>query len=449
MIHNIKGFNSMSKKAIIKEIEKAKLAQRLLEMSSVEKRNQMLQLIVEAISSSMSTIVEANNKDIEEAKKNNISPVLIKRLTFDEKKITQTLTGIREVIALPDPLSGVRVRRLLDDGLVLEQINVAIGVIGMIFESRPDALVQIISLALKSGNAIVLKGGKEALHTNETLVKIIKESLQITPLKGDWIVHLTSREDVGVILKLHESIDLLIPRGSNEFVQYIMKNSSIPVLGHSDGLCSMYIDKEVDIDLALKVAVDSKCQYPSVCNAIETLLVHEDVAHQFIPLFKTLTDPYNLIIHGDDATCHLIEAIEATEADWDSEYLDYEIAIKVVSSIEEAIEHIAKHGSKHTDCIVTLNRQNAQLFMRMVDSADVFHNCSTRFADGNRFGLGAEVGISTQKIHARGPVGLEGLVTTKWLLSGSGHIVADYEKDSTYRHENMSTTGPSFVEVEL
>lgn len=439
----------MNKKAIIKEIVRAKEVQRALEMSSLEKRNQMLASIADAITTSTPLIIEANNKDIAEAEKENISHVLIKRLRFDEKKIAGVVKGIHEVIALEDPLSGVRVRRLLDDGLILEQIPVAIGVIGMIFESRPDALVQIISLALKSGNAIVLKGGKEALHTNTHLVKVIKEALEFTPIKGEWIVHLTTREDVSTMLKLHEYIDLLIPRGSNEFVQYIMNNSSIPVLGHSDGLCAMYIDDEVDIDLALKVAIDSKCQYPSVCNAIETLLVHTSVAHQFIPLFKTLTEPYNLIIHGDDATCHFIEAIEATDNDWDTEYLDYEIAIKVVSSINEAIDHIAIHGSKHTDCIVTTNNEKARLFMRMVDSADLFHNCSTRFADGNRFGLGAEVGISTQKIHARGPVGLEGLVTTKWLLQGNGHIVADYEKDKTYKHENMSLTGPSCVEEKI
>ncbi len=436
----------MNKKRIIKEITRAKEVQRSLEGSSVAKRNEMLSLIAHALKNSASLIIEANKKDIESAEKENISKVLIKRLLFDEKKIDNVIKGLGEVIALSDPLSGIRVRRLLDDGLILEQIPVSIGVIGMIFESRPDALVQIISLALKSGNAIVLKGGKEALHTNTTIVGIMKEALEKTSIGGDWIVHLTSREDVSIILHLNESIDLLIPRGSNEFVQYIMTHSSIPVLGHSDGLCSMYIDSEANIDLALKVAIDSKCQYPSVCNAVETLLVHSDIAHQFIPLFKTLSEPYNVIIHGDDATCHLIEAIEATNKDWDTEYLDYEIAIKVVSSIDEAMSHIALHGSKHTDCIVTSNTLTASLFMRMVDSADVFHNCSTRFADGNRFGLGAEVGISTQKIHARGPVGLEGLVTTKWLLRGNGHIVADYEKDKKYKHETMTLDGPSLVE---
>ena len=438
----------MNKKRIVSDINRAKEIQRLLESSPVAKRNEMLSLIAKALSASTSLIIEANRKDIENGEKQNLSKVLIKRLVFDKKKIESVIKGINEVIALEDPLSGVRVRRLLDEGLILEQIPVSIGVIGMIFESRPDALVQIISLALKSGNAIVLKGGKEALHTNTALVDIIKQALDVTSIGGDWIVHLTSREDVSLILNLHESIDLLIPRGSNEFVQYIMKNSSIPVLGHSDGLCSMYIDNEIDIDLALKVAIDSKCQYPSVCNSIETLLVHSDIAHQFIPLFKTLSESYNVIIHGDDTTCNLIEAIEATDADWDTEYLDYEIAIKVVSSMDEAMNHIALHGSKHTDCIVTTNNEKAKRFLRMVDSADVFHNCSTRFSDGNRFGLGAEVGISTQKIHARGPVGLEGLVTTKWLLQGNGHIVADYEKDASFKHETMTSDGPSMIEVD-
>ncbi|NCB01750.1 MAG: glutamate-5-semialdehyde dehydrogenase [Spirochaetia bacterium] len=436
----------MNKKSITKQINRAKEVQRSLEMSSLETRNHMLKLIMEALIETMATIIEANNKDIELAKSENLSSVIVKRLIFNEDKIRAVVKGIGEVITLGDPLKGVKERRLLDEGLLLEKIPVSIGVIGMIFESRPDALVQIISLALKSGNAIVLKGGKEALQTNTAVVKIIKEALQQTPVGGDWIVHLTSREDVSHILTLNESIDLLIPRGSNQFVQYIMKHTSIPVLGHSDGLCAMYIDNEVDMDIALSVAIDSKCQYPSVCNAIETLLVHTDIAHQFIPLFKTMSEPYKVIIHGDDATTHLIEAVEATDEDWDTEYLDYEIAIKVVSSMEEAIEHITFHGSKHTDCIITTNNQKANEFMRKVDSADVFHNCSTRFADGNRFGLGAEVGISTQKIHARGPVGLDGLVTTKWLLRGNGHIVASYEKEKNYLHQNLDVQGPSLAE---
>ena len=438
----------MDKKTIITQISRAKEVQRSLEMSSIETRNSMLEQIAKALLLSKSVIFEANGKDIENANKENISQVLIKRLLFNEKKIEGVVKGIREVISLKDPLCGVKEKRLLDDNLILEKIPVSIGVIGMIFESRPDALVQIISLALKSGNAIVLKGGKEALETNTALVKIIKEALFSSKVGGDWIVHLTSREDVATILTLNESIDLLIPRGSNEFVQYIMKNSSIPVLGHSDGLCSMYIDDEVNLDLALSVAIDSKCQYPSVCNAIETLLVHEDIAPQFIPLFKTMSEKYHVIIHGDRETCHLIEAIEAVDEDWDTEFLDYEIAIKVVSSMEEAISHIALHGSKHTDCIVTTNNKKASQFMRMVDSADVFHNCSTRFSDGNRYGLGAEVGISTQKIHARGPVGLEGLVTTKWLLRGDGHIVDSYDNGKKFKHQDLEITGKSFVEVD-
>ncbi|MBN2861031.1 MAG: glutamate-5-semialdehyde dehydrogenase, partial [Sphaerochaetaceae bacterium] len=379
-----------------------------------------------------------NTIDLERSEREHLSEPLRKRLVFSEKKILGVCQGIRQIASMNDPLGKVLEKRLLDENLVLSKIQVPIGVIGMIFESRPDALVQIVSLALKSSNAIVLKGGREALETNQSVVEVMKEALKEIDAPSEWIVHLTSREDVSEMLGMNDMIDLVIPRGSNEFVQYVMRNSLIPVLGHADGLCALYIDEEADIQMALSVAVDSKCQYPSVCNAVETILVHESVASAFIPSFAETTRSYPVIIHGDEKTCRILpSAVRATEEDWDTEYLDYEVAVKIVGSMDEAIEHIDLHGSKHTDAIVTANASRAEEFLRRVDSADVFHNCSTRFADGFRYGLGAEVGISTQKIHARGPVGIEGLVTSKWLLRGSGQLVADYEGSKQFLHEDL------------
>ncbi|MFA5570268.1 MAG: glutamate-5-semialdehyde dehydrogenase [Sphaerochaetaceae bacterium] len=427
-----------------------KKGQRVLGTTSLALRNEMLEAIASELESSVKEIEEANNKDLLKAQQENLELPLQKRLLFNSKKIASSVEGIRQVAALADPIGKVKERRLLDTGLLLERVDVPIGTIGMIFESRPDALVQIISLALKSGNGIVVKGGSEALQTNTTLVEIIRRALQDFSVGSDWIVHLTSREDVRNMLELDHIIDLLIPRGSNEFVRYIMENTHIPVLGHADGICAMYIDKEADVKMAVEVATDAKCQYPAVCNAIETLLVHFSVAKEFIPAFKESTKKWNVVIHGDNETQKLITCIPTTEEDWKKEYLDYEINIKVVASAEEAIDHIARYGSGHTDAIITNNKETAQLFLQEVDSADVFVNCSTRFADGFRFGLGAEVGISTQKIHARGPVGLEGLVTSKWILTGEGHTVTSYEEgERHYLHTNLPIEGKSMMEGSL
>ncbi len=428
----------MNEYTVRDRIAQARKKQRVLETLTGEERNSMLERIAEALSASSDRIEQANERDLERSRKEDLAGPLLKRLVFNSKKIEGVCTGIRQIASMKNPLGKVVEKRKLDEGLILSKILVPIGVIGMIFESRPDALVQIVSLALKSGNAIVLKGGREALETNQCVVDIITETLKSMDAPSEWIVHLTSREDVSQMLTLNDMIDLVIPRGSNEFVQYVMKNSLIPVLGHADGLCALYIDDKADMNMAVSVAVDSKCQYPSVCNAVETLLVNEDVAEKFIPAFAEATSSYPVVIHGDETTCSLIPgAVPATDEDWDTEYLDYEVAIKVVASMDEAIEHIGEHSSKHTDAIVTSDEKKAEEFLRRVDSADVFHNCSTRFADGFRYGLGAEVGISTQKIHARGPVGIEGLVTFKWLLRGHGERVADYEGEKTFIHEDL------------
>ena len=312
----------------------------------------------------------------------------------------------------------------------------------MIFEARPDALVQIISLCAKSGNAIILKGGSEARLTNAALVASMRASLEKSPLGSNWIVLLESRSDVSEMLTMEGTIDLLIPRGSKEFVSYIMRNTTIPVLGHSDGICHLYIDESADLEMALTVAYDAKTQYPAACNAVETILVHSAIAPRFIPVLATRFGSL-VTIHGDERTGALVECIPYQDGDWDTEYLDFEVNIRVVDSLGEAIAHIARHGSGHTDAIVASSESSIQTFFAQVDSADVFANCSTRFADGYRFGLGAEVGISTQKIHARGPVGMEGLMSTKYLLCGSGQIVADYSGSNAraFTHRQLPVEG--------
>ena len=314
----------------------------------------------------------------------------------------------------------------LDTGLELFKVSCPIGVIGVIFESRPDALVQISSLCLKSGNAVLLKGGREAAHTNRTLADLISTAARQAGIPDGWIGLMETRTDVQELLGLDHTIDLIIPRGSNAFVKHIMDNTRIPVLGHADGICHVYVDKTADLDMAIRITVDSKCQYVSVCNAAETLLVHADVARDFLPGIQVALNANNVEIRGCAQTSRYIDVIPATENDWNTEYLDHILSIKIVDSLEQAMDHINRYGSGHTDVIVSQDKQRADIFMHLVDTADVMVNCSSRFSDGFRFGLGAEVGISTNKIHARGPVGLEGLMIYQWRLSGNGHIVSDY-----------------------
>lgn len=310
-------------------------------------------------------------------------------------------------------------------------------VIGVIFESRPDALVQISTLCLKSGNAVLLKGGREAIRTNRILTELIQKATLEADIPQGWISLLESRDDVNQMLKLDKYIDLIIPRGSNEFVRYIMENSRIPVLGHADGICHCYVDSDADIKMAVDIVNDAKTQYVAVCNATETLLVHSAIASRFLPELKRKLDESNVELRGCERTQRIIEVKPASEEDWRTEYLDYILSVKIVDSIDEAIEHINTYGSGHTDAIITDNRGHAEKFMDLVDSGNVFWNCSTRFSDGFRYGFGAEVGISTSKIHARGPVGLDGLTIYKYKLIGKGHIVATMPNTGA-----RSNTGP-------
>jgi len=406
--------------------KQAKDASILLSALSSDVKNNALKEIAVALQKNKDKITAANKKDLENSEKEKLAAPLLKRLKFDESKIDGVIEGIESLIKLADPVGETLSATELDKGLELYKVSCPIGLIGVIFESRPDALVQISTLCLKSGNAVILKGGSEAINTNRALAEVIAEATVKGGIPAGWIQLLETRADVNEMLKLDQYIDLIIPRGSNEFVRYIMDNSNIAVLGHADGICHVYVDKEADINMAVNVTTDSKTQYVAVCNAAETLLVHEKIAKQFLPKLKSELDKQHVELRGCEKTTKIIPITQATEQDWAAEYLDYILSIKIVKDIDEAIAHINTYGSGHTETIITANKADAKKFMDHCDSGNVFWNASTRFSDGFRYGLGAEVGISTNKIHARGPVGLEGLLIYKWKLIGNGEIVADY-----------------------
>jgi len=406
---------------------RAKTDSRILATLSEETRNEALARIADALKAREDEIVAANVNDLEAAKTAGLPDPIVKRLAFDGKKLDDAVIGLREMIGLKDPVGRVLLKRELDSDLVMEQVSCPIGVIGVIFESRPDALVQIAALCLKSGNAAILKGGSEAANTNRVLFDIIHETGKASGLPDGFLTLLESRSEISELLSCHESVDLIIPRGSNEFVRYIMDHSEIPVMGHADGICHVYVDKAADIQKAVKIIKDSKTQYVAVCNAVETLLVHKDIASDLMPPMMGELTNAGVEVRGCRKTMSLHpEVIASTDEDFRTEYLDYIVLAIIVDDIAEAICHINTYGSHHTDSIVTEDEAAAAEFMAGVDSAGVYHNCSTRFADGFRYGFGAEVGVSTGKLHARGPVGLEGLVTYKYLLHGNGNIVADY-----------------------
>ena len=413
-----------------------KSAQVFLGAISLSIRNKALENVAKEIKIRKDEIVEANRLDIEKAESEKVSAPLLKRLKFDNTKITEVCSGIESLIGLSDPVGKTILARELDKDLELYQVSCPIGVIGMIFESRPDALVQIATLCLKSGNGVILKGGSEASLTNRVLTEVIRNASAAAGIPAGWIQLAETRQDVNKMLEMEDKIDLLIPRGSNSFVKYIMQNTTIPVMGHADGICHLFVDEAADLSMAVELTDDSKTQYVAVCNALETLLVDRSTASEFLPMMKERLESKNVELRGCDITRQYIDVKSAVEDDWSTEYLDYILSVKVVESLDGAIEHINKYGSGHTDVIVTEEAGTAEKFMNLIDSADVFWNCSTRFSDGFRYGLGAEVGVSTNKIHARGPVGLEGLVIYKWRLKGSGHKVADYSSGaSSFTHK--------------
>ena len=423
------------------QIHEMKLAAPTMAASSIESRNRALALVAEALEAKRDAIFSANERDLAAAAEAGVAATVQKRLRFDEGKLADCIEGLRQLAALEDPVGRVLLARELDEGLVLRRVTCPIGVIGVIFEARPDALVQISSLCIKSGNCAVLKGGRETANTNRVLFETIRAAAVEAGLPESALLQAELHSEIDELLGCDEDVDLLIPRGSNEFVRYIMEHTRIPVMGHSSGVCHVYVDADADLAKATDIVVDAKTQYPAVCNAAETLLVHRDIAAEFLPRVQAALAQKKARLRGTE------EVIAATQADgvepavepmgddeFGTEYGDYIMSSKVVADVREAVAHINRWGSHHTDCIVTTNQQTADYFMRMVDSAGVYHNCSTRFADGFRYGFGAEVGISTGKLHARGPVGLEGLETYKYRLEGHGQLVDDYATGRSQFH---------------
>ena len=412
--------------SLTKIAQQTRLAAVRLSILSTEERNSALEVVAQALSAASSEIITANEADLEAAVENNLAPALYSRLKLGKSKLETAIAGVRDVAKLPDPIGVNQIHRELDEGLILKRVTCPLGVLGIIFEARPEALIQITSLAIKSGNGVILKGGKEALNSCQALTKVIHQALESTKVDPAAVQLLTTREEIKQLLELDQYIDLIIPRGSNSFVRFVQDHTRIPVLGHADGICHLYLDRAADLDKAIKISVDSKTHYPAACNAIETLLVHQDIATKFLPPIAEALKAEGVELRGDDATRKIIEAKPVKEHDWKTEYSDLILSIKIVDSVSEAIAHINQYGSKHTDAIVTEDSHTAEIFQNQVDAAGVYHNCSTRFADGFRYGFGAEVGISTQQMPPRGPVGLEGLVTYKYKVTGDGHIAATY-----------------------
>lgn len=412
---------TIQEQAALMKLDSPKMA-----ATTIEDRNAALKAVITALLSNKEAILAANKKDLDEAGKSHVDVPVLKRLKFNEDKLNDVIRGIEDLISLPDPLGSVQMKRELDSDLLLIRESCPIGVIGVIFEARPDAMIQISTLCIKSGNCAILKGGSETLYTNREIFQTIHQAVIDSGLPKNCIFQAESRSEISELLSCHDSVDLLIPRGSNSFVQYIMNHTKIPVMGHADGICHIYADKDLDVEKAVKIIIDSKTQYTAVCNAAETLLVHKDAAEALLPVLSKAFREKNVEVRGTAAVQQIISCNNATEEDFKTEYLDFIISVKIVDDLEEAIEHINRYGSHHTDCIITENAATAEKFMQYVDSAGVYQNCSTRFADGYRYGFGAEVGISTGKLHARGPVGLEGLCTYKYKLFGNGNIVADY-----------------------
>ncbi|WAL61604.1 glutamate-5-semialdehyde dehydrogenase [Thermocoleostomius sinensis] len=420
-------------------------AARQLAIASTETRNQAIEAIAAALEAASAEIVAANQSDCEAALAEGLAKSLYGRLKLDAEKLMAAIAGVRNVGRLPDPVGVRQIHRELDDGLVLQRITCPLGVLGVIFEARPDAVMQIAALAIKSGNAVMLKGGKEAVRSCEALVEAIHRGLTQVGLDPALVRLLTTREETLALLHLDQYVDLIIPRGSNAFVRFVQENTRIPVLGHADGICHLYVDQAADVPKAVQITVDAKTQYPSACNTIETLLVHKQIAPAFLQQIIPALQSKQVEVRADEPTRQLIgdafsELTPATESDWATEYSDLILSIKLVESLEAAIDHINTYGSRHTEAIVTEDAEAASHFTARVDAAGVFHNCSTRFADGFRYGFGAEVGISTQKMPPRGPVGLEGLVTYKYQLVGNGHIAATYTgaNAKAFTHRNLT-----------
>lgn len=411
--------------------QSAKQAARKLASQDPEKMNEVLGHIAEALERESSRILEANQLDVNAAEKlvrnGEMSRATLDRLRLTPQKLVEMATSVRSIAKLPGVLGKVLDRVELDEGLELEKISCPLGVLAVIFEARPDAVTQISSLAIKSGNAVILKPGKEVERTAAILVEEIRAALHSLGLPEDAVQIVFGREAVAELLKLSEFVNLVIPRGSKALVEYVQSATTIPVLGHAEGICHIYVDEDVDRELALNVIEDAKTDYPSACNAVETVLVHRSIAGEFLPLLASRLQSDGVrLLGGEQARGILGQGSIDPVKEWSTEYGDKILAIRVVESLDAAIDHIHRYGSSHTEAILTEDKQRAERFLREVDAAGVFWNTSTRFADGYRYGFGAEVGISTGKLHARGPVGLDGLTTYKYLLRGHGQLVRNY-----------------------
>ena len=423
---------------LVKVAESAKEASISLGQSTNKQRCEALTGMANALNDNADEILKANVQDLERSEKEGLNKSLLSRLQLTKTKLKGCIDGVLKVSNLADPIGKRQLHRELDENLILERVTVPLGVLGVIFESRPDALIQIASLAVRSGNGALLKGGSEAKDTNQAIMDSLDKGLRKSNVGSGALSLLTTRQESLGLLRLDKFVNLIIPRGSNELVQFIQENTRIPVLGHADGICHLYVDNSVDIDKAISIALDSKIQYPAACNAIETLLIHEDVAEMFLKKGLPIFSSEGVTLKGDTMSQALGVKNKADESDWSKEYLDLILSIKIVRNVNEAIEHIRKYSSRHTEAIVTDDKMVAEKFLSSVDSAGVYHNCSTRFADGFRYGFGAEVGISTQTLPPRGPVGLEGLVTYRYYLRGDGDLVKDFASgDRSFSHIDL------------
>ena len=404
---------------------KAKLASRKLATAG-ELKNNALIAIADALMANKDRIIEANNIDLENGKNNGLSASLLDRLKLDEGRIKGVADGVLEVAALPDPIGTVISGSKRPNGMEITKIRVPLGVIGIIFEARPNVTVDAAVLCLKSGNAVILRGGKEAINSNKCLASIMQDAVEAAGLDRNCIqlIEDTSRQSSVELMELTDYLDVLIPRGGKGLIRAVVENAKVPVIETGAGNCHVFVDESADIDMAANIIYNAKTSRPSVCNAIETILVHENIAEKALPVIKARLDEKNVELRGCEKTAAILGdcIVPADESDWETEYGDYKLAVKVVSSIEEAMDHIAKYSTGHSECIVTSNYKNAKLFTSSVDSAAVYVNVSTRFTDGGMFGLGAEIGISTQKLHARGPMGLNELTSMKFIIEGDGQV---------------------------
>ena len=402
----------------------AKSGMRILSLVSSEVRNNALQAMASAIRDNRESILAANKIDMKNGLADGLADPLMKRLELDDKKIEIMADNLVQVAALPEPIGQIDSMWERPNGLRIGTVRVPIGVIGVIYESRPNVTVEVAALCIKSGNGVLLRGGSEAISSNTVIAEILQKSAKDFGLdQAIQFVNITDRQAVQSMIAKHELIDLIVPRGSNEFIRYIMKNSEIPVVGHADGVCHVFIDQNADLEMASEIAINSKTQYVAACNAMETLLVHQKVAQTFLPRIQVRLAQEGVELRGCKTSQSICpDMLAANSEDWSTEYLDKILSIRIVDDFDQAVDHINKYGSHHSDAIITKDYATAQKFLKVVDSAAVYVNSSTRFTDGYEFGLGAEVGISTQKLHCRGPMGLEGLTSYKYIIYGDGQI---------------------------